>query len=94
MKIKGIKFEDFKSEILKDTDVLQAYILEKKNEELREKLLKIKSKAQLTSKQIADKMQVSPPMITNLEKNAFKSSIATLERYANACNAELHINLN
>jgi len=35
MKVKGINFDDFKLEILKDPEVMQAYILEKKNEELK-----------------------------------------------------------
>jgi len=94
MKIKGINFDEFKSEILKNPKVLQAYAIEKKNEELREQLLAIKKKAKLTSKQIANSMNVSPPMITNLEKNAIKASIHTIERYVSACNAKLNISIN
>jgi len=88
-----INFDGFRTAILANPKVLDAYLQEKKNEELQLKLQQMKRNAKLTSKQLAEKLGISQPAISRLEKNAYKASLATLDRYAAACNTTLQLNL-
>jgi len=91
MKVKGIPWAEVRAEILKDPVVAAAYEQEKRNYELQETLADMRAQAGLTSSQVAQRMGISQPSVSKLERNAFKASIATLERYAQACNAHLVI---
>jgi len=93
MKIKGIAFADIKAEALQNQDVMASYLAEKKNEELREILSEIRTRAGLNSTQVAQRMGITQPAISKLENNAVKASISTLERYAAACNAHIKVSI-
>lgn len=91
MKVRGIPYSRLIAEVLADPEVHALYLAEKKEEELHELLLNMKNKAGLNSTQVAERMGISQPAISKLERNAVRASIATLERYAIACGTSLKI---
>lgn len=91
MKTKGIPYSEVRDKALKNPDVMTAYLLEKKEVELQELLFNLRRQAGLTSTQVAERMGVTQPAVSKLEKNASKASITTLEKYAAACGSTLKI---
>ncbi|MCZ2719977.1 helix-turn-helix transcriptional regulator [Erwinia amylovora] len=91
MKTKGIPYSEVRAKALKNPDVMTAYLLEKKEVELQELLFNLRRQAGLTSTQVAERMGVTQPAVSKLEKNASKASITTLEKYAAACGSTLKI---
>lgn len=91
MKVKGIPYSEVKSKALQNPDVMAAYLAEKKEEELQELLADMRRKAGINSTQVAERMGITQPAVSKLEKNASKASITTLERYAAACGASIKI---
>jgi DNA-binding XRE family transcriptional regulator len=91
MKVKGVSFAEVKAQSLKNPDVMAAYLAEKKEEELQELLADLRRRAGINSTQVAERMGITQPAVSKLEKNASKASITTLERYAAACGASIKI---
>jgi DNA-binding XRE family transcriptional regulator len=91
MKVKGIPYAEVKAKALQDPDIMAAYLAEKKEEELQELLADMRRKAGINSTQVAERMGITQPAVSKLEKNASKASITTLERYAAACGASIKI---
>lgn len=91
MKVKGITFEDVKAKALQNPDVMAAYLAEKKEEELQALLADLRRRAGINSTQVAERMGITQPAVSKLERNASKASISTLERYAAACGASIKI---
>lgn len=91
MKIKGIPYSEVKKKAFENEAVFKAYIMEKKEEELQELLNSLRDKAGLNSSQVAQRMGITQPAVSRLERNASKASILTLEKYAKACGATLTI---
>lgn len=91
MKAKGIPYSEVKAKALQNPDVMAAYLAEKKEEELQELLADMRRKAGINSTQVAERMGITQPAVSKLEKNASKASITTLERYAAACGASIKI---
>ncbi|EBI5626861.1 helix-turn-helix transcriptional regulator [Salmonella enterica] len=91
MKVKGIPYSEVKAKALQNPDVMAAYLVEKKEEELQELLADMRRKAGINSTQVAERMGITQPAVSKLEKNASKASITTLERYAAACGASIKI---
>ncbi|MBN1091090.1 MULTISPECIES: helix-turn-helix transcriptional regulator [Pantoea] len=91
MKVKGIPYAEVKAKALQNPDVMAAYLAEKKEEELQELLADMRRKAGINSTQVAERMGITQPAVSKLEKNASKASITTLERYAAACGASIKI---
>ncbi|KIC88474.1 helix-turn-helix domain-containing protein [Pantoea agglomerans] len=91
MKVKGIPYSEVKAKALQNPDVMAAYLAEKKEEELQELLADMRRKAGINSTQVAERMGITQPAVSKLEKNASKASITTLERYAAACGASIKI---
>lgn len=91
MKVKGIPYAEVKAKALQNEDVRNAYLLEKKEEELRELLYAMRNKAGLTSTQVAERMGITQPAVSKLERNVTKASFSTLERYAVACGATIKV---
>lgn len=91
MKVKGITYAEVKAKALQNPDVMAAYLAEKKEEELQELLADMRRNAGMNSTQVAERMGITQPAVSKLEKNASKASITTLERYAAACGASIKI---
>lgn len=91
MKIKPVAFQAVKASALANPDVNRAYLLEKREEELQELLAEMRAIAGINSTQVAERMGVSQPSISRLEKNVTKASFSTLERYALACGVSLKV---
>lgn len=91
MKVKGIPFTEVKAKALQNPDVMAAYLIEKKEEELQELLADMRRRAGINSTQVAERMGITQPAVSKLEKNASKASVSTLERYAAACGASIKI---
>ncbi|MFC0138942.1 helix-turn-helix domain-containing protein [Erwinia mallotivora] len=93
MKIKGVPYSQIRAKALENPAVLAAYLAEQKEEELHDLLLQMRDRAGLNSTQVAERMGISQPAISKLERNAAKASISTLERYAAACGVTLKISM-
>ena len=91
MKVKGIPYAEVKAKALQNPDVMSAYLAEKKEEELQELLADLRRRAGINSTQVAERMGITQPAVSKLEKNASKASVTTLERYAAACGASIKI---
>ena len=91
MKVKGVPYSEVKARALQNPDVMAAYLAEKKEEELQELLSDLRRRAGINSTQVAERMGITQPAVSKLEKNASKASVTTLERYAAACGASIKI---
>lgn len=91
MKVKGIPYAEVKAKALQNPDVMAAYLAEKKEEELQELLADLRRRAGINSTQVAERMGITQPAVSRLERNASKASVSTLERYAAACGASIKI---
>lgn len=91
MKVKGIPYSEVKAKALQNPDVMAAYLAEKKEEELQALLFDLRRNAGINSTQVAERMGITQPAVSKLEKNASKASVSTLERYAAACGASIKI---
>lgn len=91
MKVKGISYAEVKAKALQNPDVMAAYLAEKKEEELQELLTDLRRRAGINSTQVAERMGITQPAVSKLERNASKASVSTLERYAAACGASIKI---
>lgn len=93
MKVKSVSFAELKNKAFQNPDVLAAYRLERREEELQGLLAEMKGRAGLNSKQVAERMGISQPAVSKLEKNAIKASLSTIERYAAACGTSIKISM-
>ena len=91
MKVKGIPYAEVKAKALQNPDVMAAYLAEKKEEQFQELLADLRCRAGINSTQVAERMGITQPAVSKLEKNASKASVTTLERYAAACGASIKI---
>lgn len=91
MKVKPISYKQVKDTLLQDEETKSLYLQEKRVEELQSLLQEMRIRAGLTVSQVAEKMGVTQPAISKLEKNASRASFLTLQRYAHACGAELRV---
>ena len=86
-----ISYKQVKETLLQDEETKALYLQEKRIEELQSLLQEMRIRAGLTISQVAEKMGVTQPAISKLEKNASRASFLTLQRYAHACGAELRV---
>lgn len=91
MKVKSISYKQVKETLLQDEETKALYLQEKRIKELQSLLQEMRIRAGLTISQVAEKMGVTQPAISKLEKNASRASFLTLQRYAHACGAELRV---
>jgi len=91
MKVKGIPFEEVKAAALRDPEAMAAYLAEMREYELQELLADMRRKAGINSTQVAERMGITQPAVSKLEKNASKASLTTLQRYAAACGVSIKI---
>lgn len=90
MKVKGVKFSDVKAKALAEPAV-QAAWEEENREELRAMLNAMRLKAGLTQSEVAKRMGISSPAVSQLEHNIMNASLETLERYAAACGTHIKL---
>ncbi|MDY2946253.1 MAG: helix-turn-helix transcriptional regulator, partial [Mannheimia varigena] len=67
------------------------YLEEKAADEVQSLLYEMRSKAGLNISQVAERMGVSQPAVSKLERNADKATLSSLLRYAKACGMELKL---
>lgn len=91
MKVQPINYKQVKAHLLQDDETNQLYLQEKRVEELQSLLQEMRARAGLTVSQVAERMGVTQPAVSRLEKNASRASFLTLQRYAQACGAELRV---
>lgn len=91
MKVQPINYKQVKARLLQDEETNQLYLQEKRVEELQSLLQEMRARAGLTVSQVAERMGVTQPAVSKLEKNASRASFLTLQRYAQACGAELRV---
>lgn len=91
MKVQPIDYKQVKETLLQDQETKTLYIQERRIEELQLLLKELRQKAGLTVYQVAERMGVSQPAVSRLEKNASRATFSTLQRYAQACGSELRI---
>ena len=86
----SIKFEDMKSQWMKDPDFRKAY----KDLELEYEIaLQLRLNAGLTQGEIAARMGTTQSVIARLESGRTLPSVKTLSQYAQATGKHLHIRL-
>lgn len=91
MKVQPISYKTVKETLLNDENVKAIYLEEKAADEIQSLLYDMRNKAGLNISQVAEKMGVSQPAVSKLERNANKASIATILRYAQACGMQLKL---
>lgn len=72
MKVKGIPYAEVKAKALQNPDVMAAYLAEKKEEELQELLADLRRRAGINSTQVAERMGITQPAVSKLEKTPVK----------------------
>lgn len=98
-KVKAISFESLKKDLFANEEFKKAFdeinedelsveihlVSQKKTTAINSYLRNLRKEAGLTAQQLAERMNISQPAVSRIERNAYKASIETLERYANAC---------
>ena len=83
--MKLVSHKELHNEWMQDDEYRAAWQEEEPKEKLRELLAEWRKHDNLTKAQVAERMGVTPPVISRLENNITKASIDTLTRYAHAC---------
>lgn len=93
MKVQPVSYKEVKETLFQNEETKALYLQEKRVDELQSLLKELRQRAGLTVSQVAERMGVTQPAVSKLEKNASRASFLTLERYAQACGAELRIGI-
>ncbi|EKY3230818.1 helix-turn-helix transcriptional regulator [Cronobacter malonaticus] len=93
MSVKGVTFAQVKACALENAAVQAAYEQQIREEELSALLIAMRTQAGLTKNDVAKKMGVSAPEVSQLENNALGVSADTLQSYAQACGVTLKLSL-
>lgn len=88
-KIKPVEHKSVIKRLLDSPEALAAYDEMSEEIALLEQLTEWREKAGLTRADVADRMGITPPAITRLERNVTKATWHTLKRYAAACGIEI-----
>ncbi|KAE9533329.1 helix-turn-helix domain-containing protein [Ursidibacter arcticus] len=91
MKVQPITYKTVKNKLLADEKVKALYVEEKMAEDVQSLLYIMRSKAGLNISQVAERMGISQPAVSKLERNADKATLSSLIRYAQACGMELKL---
>lgn len=83
--MKLVSHKELHNEWMQDDEYRAAWQEEERKEKLRELLAEWRKHDNLTKAQVAERMGVTPPVISRTENNITKASIDTLTRYAHAC---------
>ena len=91
MTVKGITFAQVKARAFENAAVQAAYEQQIREEELSALLIAMRTQAGLTKNDVAEKMGVSLPEVSQLEDNAQGAGVDTLRNYAQACGVTLKL---
>ncbi|MDD0823151.1 helix-turn-helix transcriptional regulator [Mannheimia sp. AT1] len=91
MKVQPISYKKVKEKLLSDENVKTLYLEEKSADEIQSLLYEMRNKAGLNISQVAERMGISQPAVSKLERNADKATLSSLLRYARACGMELKL---
>lgn len=91
MKVQPISYKTVKEKLLTDENVKNLYLEEKAAEDASVLLYAMRSKAGLTLSQVAERMGITQPAVSKLERNANKATLSSLIRYAHACGMKLQL---
>lgn len=91
MKVKGVTFSEVKAKALADPAVRAAWEEEHREEEMQAMLNAMRLKAGLTQSEVAKRMGISSPAVSQLEHNVMNASLEMLERYAAACGVQIKL---
>jgi DNA-binding XRE family transcriptional regulator len=89
----SIKFEDIKSQWMKDATFRKAYQDLELEYEISLELIQARMNAGLTQEEIAERMGTTQPVIARLESGRVLPSVKTLSQYAKATGKHLHVTL-
>ncbi len=90
---KSIKYEDFKAQLLADPKVRAEYEALEPQFRLIRDIALLRNERNLSQMQLAQLLGTKQPAISRLEKGDGNITISTLNRIANALNADLEISL-
>ncbi len=90
---KSIKYEDFKAQRLRDSEVRREYEALEPEFRLIRNILLLRSQLNISQVQLAKLVGTKQPAISRLERGDGNITINTLRRVADALNADLDISL-
>ena len=91
---KGMSFEEFKKEALKNEDFKAEYYAQQPEFELLESFIQARKKAKISQTELAKRLKSQQPAIARLERGGYtNTSIANLNKVADALGYSLHISL-
>jgi HTH-type transcriptional regulator / antitoxin HipB len=73
------------AEAMQDPAYRDAWDAEEELERLQQTLKSWRAEAGITSAQVAERMGIKPPTVSQMENNATRMTYETLLRYAHAC---------
>lgn len=91
MKLKGVPFNLVKGKLLNAPEAIRGYQEADKELALVEMLHEMREKAGLSKSALAERMGITPSAIIRLEGNPLGASMKTLNKYAQACGANINI---
>jgi ribosome-binding protein aMBF1 (putative translation factor) len=91
---KWMDFETLKNQWMKNDEFAEEYEALELEYKIALELIKARSKAGLSQKEVAQRMGTTQSVIARLESGAFSPTVKTLNKYAQATgkHLELHIN--
>ncbi|MBD2809685.1 helix-turn-helix transcriptional regulator [Xenorhabdus sp. Vera] len=90
-KVKRISHNEAKERFLNTPEAQKAYQEAAEEFELLSLLTEWRENAGLTRANVAEKMGITPPAISRLERNISRATWQTLRRYAAACGVKLSL---
>jgi len=88
-----IKFEDVKRKLLEDPATLKAYEDLQNEYQVASALIRARLKAHMTQAEVAKRMHTSQAAVARYEGGGYLPSLKTIEKYAQAVNQKISINI-
>lgn len=86
-------WSELKTQMLNSQEAKKAYDDADKAWKLRELLIEAREHANLTQKELAEKMNIAQSNLCKLEKNPDRANIQSILRYIEACDANIDFKL-
>jgi DNA-binding XRE family transcriptional regulator len=91
---KGLDFETFKKEALKDADFKAEYEALRPEFEILEQFIQARKKAKISQDELAKRLNAQQPAIARLENGGYvNTSISNLTKVADVLGYSLHVSL-